>query len=185
MDEVSMLNNIIVKKTPTDQFVPVKNEIYLHSAYDPFKEAENFLDKHRQAISEKKDLLILGLGFGYHVDAIEAYCKTLSKAPSITILEPDLELINLANENRNKSYQNIYSHENINDLFNNNKFIEILMRRPYLIPHGPSISSNEKYFKEFLTYQANKSLNVIADKINNSEVSASLKEICINVIAEY
>jgi hypothetical protein len=177
MDEVSMLNNIIVKKTATDLFVPIKNDIYLHSAYDPIKEADNFLEKHRPVIAEKKDILILGLGFGYHVDAITEYCNTLSIIPSIYVLEPDFNLVELANTTRSKKYCNTFSHEKIEDLFSNIDFIALLMRKPYLIPHGPSITSNEKYFKHFLTYQANKKLNEIADDVINIDASMTLKSV--------
>jgi hypothetical protein len=177
MDEVSMLNSIIVKKTPTDQFVPVKNGIFLHSAYDPIKEAANFLEKHQHSIAEKKDILILGLGFGYHVDAILEYCKSLTIAPTVTILEPDLQLISLAIETRKENYNNIFSQANIEDLFNNSDFIRLLMKKPYLIPHGPSISSNEKYFKEFLTHHANKNLSAAADKVVNQEAAELLRKV--------
>ena len=50
--------------------VPTINGIYLHSIYDPEKEADAFVETYERQLTQKNHVLILGLGFGYHVEKI-------------------------------------------------------------------------------------------------------------------
>lgn len=63
--------------------IPVINQIPLHSKIDPLKEAESF----SLQIPENKTIVVIGLGFGYHLLHL---CK---KKQSLVIIEPDLNLI--------------------------------------------------------------------------------------------
>lgn len=65
---------------------------YLHSKYDPIREAELIIDmlEEKEEITEDTHVVFYGLGLGYHVDAfLKRYPKN-----DFTIYEPSLEVLN-------------------------------------------------------------------------------------------
>lgn len=66
------------------------NTLYLHSRYDPIREAESIIDnlEEREAISEDTHIVFYGLGLGYHV---EAFLKRYPKN-DFSIYEPSIEV---------------------------------------------------------------------------------------------
>ena len=67
--------------------------IFLHSRYDPLKEAETFADAAE--VEDRSCLLVSGFGLGHHVNAL--FKRTHGDA-AMVILEPSLELIKSALE---------------------------------------------------------------------------------------
>ena len=65
--------------------------ILLHSAYDPFKEAKNFIEGYN--LEDTLFLIILGFGLGYHVKEILKTCPWLRL---IAVIEPQVSLFKLA-----------------------------------------------------------------------------------------
>ena len=63
-------NNVKVVTSKSNHLVPKINNIELHSIYDPQKEANALLLKYGDKIKNNKFVLVLGLGFAYHVDQI-------------------------------------------------------------------------------------------------------------------
>ncbi|MBN1898203.1 MAG: DUF115 domain-containing protein [Spirochaetes bacterium] len=64
--------NIIIEKTkqgpPTLKYYKGKNAIYLHSRYDPLKEAGNIVNQFKA--NQDDIIVILGTGLGYHIKKI-------------------------------------------------------------------------------------------------------------------
>ncbi len=90
--------------------VPVwlKNDkkIFIHSKYDPIKEAVRFVS---ESASGNVDIIIVfGFGFGYHLEALEKLCGT---AQRILIIEKNAAIFKMAVERRNLS--GILSNRNI------------------------------------------------------------------------
>jgi hypothetical protein len=73
---------------------PDGRAIFLHSRYDPLKEAETFADA--ADVEDKNCLLVSGLGLGYHVNAL---FERMHGEAAMVIAEPSLELIKSALEN--------------------------------------------------------------------------------------
>lgn len=67
--------------------------MYLHSKYDPVREAESIVDKlvEQEAILEDTQIVFYGLGLGYH---IEAFIKRFPETAFI-IIEPSVELLSI------------------------------------------------------------------------------------------
>ena len=65
-------SKIEVKKSKVETPVPVVDGIHLHSIYNPAKEAETFIGKYNENLSKQNSVLVLGLGFGYHVWQLES-----------------------------------------------------------------------------------------------------------------
>ena len=78
---------------PAKSGVPtaVVNDRSIHSAYDPFREAERWADQQIKNCQEGETLVILGVGLLYHVEVL---CRKVQRATPIWVVVPDLsELI--------------------------------------------------------------------------------------------
>jgi spermidine synthase len=73
--------------------VPVINDVYLHSIYNPVIEAQTFAKTQEKSLKIKKHVLILGLGFGYHVEEIARIASQYHSDYQIVILEPNKRLV--------------------------------------------------------------------------------------------
>ena len=163
---------INVKQSKSELPVPVINEVHLHSMYDPIKEADTFADKNQHVLESKNKILILGLGFAYHVDALLQRFNEVNKSieKEIIVLEPNLELFNECKSQKKlpnaKNIQYICGVK-INDLYSNYPFVNFLLETPGVIAHPASFNLNKKYFTNFLDYKASGYLedikNICAD----------------------
>ena len=57
-----------IKESKNGLKVPVIDGVYLHSIYDPQTEGKALLKRHQDSFEEKSSILILGLGYGYHIE---------------------------------------------------------------------------------------------------------------------
>lgn len=69
-----------------------EKSLYLHSRYDPIREAESIIDKlaEREDVDENSHVVFYGLGLGYHIDA---FIKRFPKTP-FSLYEPSAEVFN-------------------------------------------------------------------------------------------
>jgi len=66
-------------------------KVILHSAYNPWKEAKNFISGHN--LEDTRFLIILGFGLGYHVKEV---LKNFPWIKLVVVVEPQLYLFKLA-----------------------------------------------------------------------------------------
>lgn len=71
-------------------------EVFLHSKYDPIREAEKFIEQQSVYIEENNHILFYGVGLGYHIDVFK------SKYPDKfwSIYEPDIGVFKIFMETR-------------------------------------------------------------------------------------
>lgn len=140
--------------------VPVINGVYLHSIYNPSKEAIAFGQANEKNLTHKNKVLILGLGFGYHVEEIAKILNRNHKSYEIVILEPNEKLVNDFITTRNFEDKNIkiICAQKVRDLFEDWNFINFLMSKPCIIKHDTSFILEKNFFTGFLAYQAPKDI---------------------------
>lgn len=151
-----------LKESRNGDLIPVINGIHLHSIYDPQKEALNFVENNSNAIASKSNFIILGLGFGYHIQALINHLDAIgTKNYSIVVIEQNTQLtqdfINLRDFSSSKV--SIYNPTNINLLFEDFNFIAFLKTKPSILKHNLSFEINESFYKEILTYKAPNTFN--------------------------
>ena len=73
--------------------VPVIKGIHLHSIYNPIKEAEAFAQGYEDTIKAKNKILILGLGFGYHIEEVAKLLNQYHEKYEVIVLEPNSKLV--------------------------------------------------------------------------------------------
>ncbi len=105
INNVKILNdNFIIEQTRNNQeTIKVKKEevyVYLHSKYDPLREAEAVIKKfeEKETIDENSHVIFYGLGLGYHVELFtRKHPNTLFSLyePSAEVFQHFLDKINL------------------------------------------------------------------------------------------
>ncbi|HLE11862.1 MAG: hypothetical protein A2504_06885 [Bdellovibrionales bacterium RIFOXYD12_FULL_39_22] len=162
------IDSFQIKYAKTGQAIPVINDVHLHSIYYPIREAEAFVTKQKTIIGEKKQVLLLGLGYGYHVNALAKYLfSSFGDDFEICVIEPfeqlvvDVTTLSLINTDKVK----IFSSNNVADLFDNLELINFLVKRPAVVAHPSSFNLSSKYFKAFLEFKADKSAEGISARL--------------------
>ncbi len=159
-----------IKTAKTDFKVPVVNEVHLHSVYNPIKEATTLINKHADVLKAKTDVLIFGLGFGYHVvEAISFLKEHHGDDFRIIVIDPNNDVVNDCLKIHNFDPKNviIYSGEQIESLYSDVNLVSFLIDKPAVIPHPASFNLYGDYFKSFLTYKAKKQTATICNNIQS------------------
>jgi hypothetical protein len=140
--------------------VPVINDVYLHSIYNPVKEAQTFAETQEKNIKAKKHILILGLGFGYHVEEIARISSQFHNDYQIVILEPNKRLVDdfINTRNFEDSKIKVICMDSVKELFGSWEFVQFLMNKPCIIKHDASFIVEREFYSTFLSYQAPKDL---------------------------
>lgn len=119
-----------------------KNNILIHSAYDPLKEAENLINSLNLDKNSNYLIIALGVGLGYHVKML----KTLYPNSVIIPIELDDDIA-LAFSNQNDDF--IITNHNLNDIYTVLNFIDFMTIRDIKFIYLPSLYriSKEDYDK--------------------------------------
>lgn len=162
-----------VKTSRTEQKVPVVNGVHLHSIYNPFKEAENLVQAQLESLKNKNEVLILGLGFAYHVNAvIEKLIEFHGDNFRVVVIEPNTQVYEdcISLDLLNKKNVLVYSGFESSELYSDLDLIHFLLRKPAMIAHPPSFNLYQLYFKKILTFEAPKTIEAILTFVGSKEI---------------
>ncbi len=136
--------------------VPVVKGIHLHSVYNPAKEAEAFAEKYIDTLKVTNHVLVLGLGFGYHIDQIERLLSENHDHFNILVLEPNTKIAEGFKTYRafKNSSITVINSSDVEELFKSSEFISFLRQKPAIIKHDPSFNIEKKFYTAFLKYKA-------------------------------
>lgn len=132
---------------PTIRIVSGEKGIYLHSIYNPLREAEIYIEE--QYAQEISEYIVAGFGFGYHIQ------KLLEKSPDVQIyiIESNLNVFRAAMENIN--LRGIFENNNISIFLEEhpetyaNRLEELLsVPQRKLLVHLPTVQSMDEDFTE-------------------------------------
>lgn len=178
MNQLPIISSYEIKTSRTEQKVPVVNGVHLHSIYNPFKEAENFVNGNLETLRSKNEVLILGLGFGYHVNyTIEKLTEIHGNNFRVIVIEPNHQVHQdcLELDLLNKKNVLVYSGFTANELYRDLDLIHFLLRKPAMLAHPASFNLYQVYFKNFLTFEAPTTLEDIVKFTEVREVKNYLK----------
>ncbi|MBF0361024.1 MAG: hypothetical protein HQK49_08430 [Oligoflexia bacterium] len=161
-----------IKISDSNHNIPILNGIHLHSLLDPLKESTELLKKHLSLLKRNNNLIILGLGFGYHVKkAMELLKEFHGEDYKIVIIEPNYSIIedcqkyNPIDDNRVMIFN-----KHVAELYTDKLVLDHLYKKPLIIIHPPSYNVYQKYYKEYLSYSAPKDLKSIYRLVEDNEV---------------
>ena len=151
-----MNESIEIKISKSNHPIPVINQIHLHSIYNPIKEAEAFARSSEKKLKASSKILIFGLGFGYHIQAIEKRLQALyNDGYEITVVEPCQKLITLWKDYRQvntSSRVRIVSFDTIQKFYDDVLLTDFLASKPSIISHTASFQLNENFYKSFMSF---------------------------------
>lgn len=164
--------NIELQSSRDGYGIPVIDGIYLHSIYSPTKEAETFAQNNSNSIATKNNILILGLGFGYHVEEVAKLASQYHQEYKIIVIEPNQDLVNLFKANRSFSDKNIeiISSNNVEDIYSIVSFARLLISKPAILKLDTSFNINKVFFTEFLTHKSKTSSSQYRNKLSDESL---------------
>lgn len=166
-----------VKNARNKEKIPVVNGVHLHSSYDPGKEAATFIERHNDSLKTKNEVLVLGLGFAYHVNEIaRILTENHGKKFKIVVIEPNNETYqDCIKEGLLKSENVIvYTGSDAKDFYSHQDLTQFLLRGPAVIAHPSSFNLYQPFFKSFLSYEAPKAIGKMNIGITPPEIQEYL-----------
>lgn len=161
-----------IKMAKNGSKIPVVNDVHLHSVYDPQKESLQLIRRQSEHWNNKRDVLVFGLGFGYHVQAIADYLENKPGSYNIVVIEPNTKVasdcVELGLVDPKKFY--LCSGYTPQDIYSNRDLIDFLLRKPAMFSHPPSFNLYNDYFKRMLSYKAPKELENISKQFQSAEL---------------
>lgn len=141
--------------------------ILLHSSYDPYSTALNFIDNNSEIYLDKKTIVVYGLGFGYHISAL---LSRIDNDCNIYVFEADLDVYNTGK--KYKVYESLKKDPRVHIIvISNNNFFEFLksnlnqVENIYL--YTPSMNTIPEQFSSLKNVLFN--FKIAVDGINESK----------------
>lgn len=160
-----------VIKARNNDYTLKYDDYYIHSKYNPVNEADIFINKNKELIN-KEVVVVIGLGLGYHIEAILRNNPDIKK---IIVFEYSEEIIDLAKQYKKELINN----ENVIVVGQKDKYFEKLKNHmgevEDILIHKPSLEYLKKLnfqlydlIKNY-TYQI-ESIKLNKEKLNYNEV---------------
>ena len=151
------------------------NGIYLHSKYDPIKEAQSFVNSNLNVDENPTGYLVLGLGLGYHI--LDLASRTDKK---IIVLESNKNIYNFACDIcqiHQLTNVRVITGINSDELFFEHEFVKFLSQKPKTLVHPSSFKANGKFYQDFLSFRSENNLNEDSlDLIEDEYIATDIRE---------
>ncbi len=163
-------NSLEIIHSKTGHPIPVVDGVFLHSEYDPVKEAKKFATSLIPHIKRNNRLVVFGLGLGYHIDEI-INIMTLHHGANISlaVIEPNRNLVieYLRHRHVNKGIVKIYCKETVEELFTSKELTAFMADSPGIIRHTPSCNLTPSFYEEVLDFISPQDLKSTRTSIKN------------------
>lgn len=152
-------NFLTLTEAKSKELVPLIRGIPLHSLHNPRREAEVFANNHLAHLSKTPNVLVLGLGFGYHIEEMSKILRLRHKDGRILVIEAHQELVRLwQSYQKNACNAEVITSPSIDELYADKDLCKFLLTKPVVIIHHASFESAKKYYQSFLTRRASSHL---------------------------
>ncbi len=152
----SLTSPIQIKTSKSGHLIPLVEQMSLHSEYDPIREARKLVEDFDKTIIKNPNFIVYGLGFAYHIiELIDRMIKIHGTNASITVIEPNESLVKAYQESCFPVPQivTIFCTDNVEDLFRQEDFIQILGQKPPVLRHPQSYMLNKTFFDSVDNYR--------------------------------
>jgi hypothetical protein len=180
-----------IKTARNKQVIPVINGAHLHSSYDPSREAALFIERYTETLKTKNEVLVLGLGFGYHVNELSSMLTQIyGKNFSIVVIEPNNETYKdcVKEGLLNSENVTVYTGLDAKDFYIHEELIHFLLKKPAVIAHPASFNLYQSFFKSFLSYESPKNIGQMSKRVVAPELQTYLskfsKDATLDQVAE-
>jgi hypothetical protein len=164
---MSVQQNIEIKKSKHGEMIPAIDGVFLHSAYNPIREAEAFVENHLSTLRQKNNILVLGLGFAYHIDQMLYHLNNFHTQYRLVVIEPSLSMAEACRQIHPQNLDKIIllAGKEVKTLFEDANFIRFLMDKPGVIAHPTSLNLNSDYFSKLLSFEADQTIKSFAERM--------------------
>ena len=172
-------SEVEIKMSKNDLPIPCINGSHLHSTYNPIKEAEGFIRKNIHIIEDKNTVLVMGLGFAYHIrELIKQMSSFWGRDFKILVIDPSKKINEELQQFLDGPLENteIICGETVDDLYQNQQLIKFLVNRPGIIAHPASFNLHEDYFRSFMSFRSKKFIESIVPKVKSTEITTYLNQ---------
>lgn len=161
--------------------IPVIDGVYLHSKFDPIGEAEEFARTCLEKSKPNRPLLIIGLGFGYHIRELLRLVPDLE----IYVIEPEQDLIS-AKQNQDICQKvKVIQGKTPKEICNQMNFIQAIAKDAIVIKHKTSYDLNALLYQNIQSFIANKvdfeqesmTAQLIEESASNPDLLSQLNQI--------
>jgi len=174
MNESNHSKTYRFEESKSGHMIPVVDGVYMHSMLDPIKESLSMAEQYSDDIQKNPIGLILGIGHGYHVHALHESFRIFHEDRQkweLYVIESDPRNVMSYMEYQAKHYPEISKKIKVfclpvNQLYQNNFFLELLLKKPLIIPHRPSYQKNIDYYHSVLKFKRNNRIDAIAPLLN-------------------
>ncbi|MGB0454369.1 MAG: hypothetical protein ACPGJV_11725 [Bacteriovoracaceae bacterium] len=174
---------ILVEHSKSNHKTIKVNGIYIHSRYNPVKEAKSFATASFD--ENASGYLVLGSGLGYHIDELQSLLEEAGQTHKrIFVIEPNADVFELADtyfdfttSMKNRFYTDI----EFDELFFNEEFVSFLAMKPKILIHPASYNANKAFFESFLTYKCKNSYSEYSEYRSAAPCTEDLKKDLKNV----
>lgn len=155
-------SDIEFRISKTGHLVPIVDQVFMHSIYDPINEAEIFVESHLSEIENNSNHLILGLGFGYHVFKVLEKLKAIhGPHVQVVVIEANIKLVDrflhyAKDKNINVEFS-VFTGD-VQSIYNNDVVLNFLLKRPQVLVHRASFQKDKSYYQTLLQYNADQSI---------------------------
>ena len=167
-----------VKTGRTERPIPMVNDIYLHSLYDPLREADSFIQKNRERILDERYFLVLGLGFAYHIKRLISELKNRQlERWGIVVIEPNINTFTECVKRKlipGDKELRVFKGMDVDKLYEEKDLIDFMMLKPTVLVHDASYNLYLDYYKKFLNHKAETENALIAPKVKNAGIQQCL-----------
>jgi hypothetical protein len=129
------------------------------------KEAISFADSQLDLIKRKPNILVLGLGFGYHIQEIINLQKLFYSNSKVIVVEPNQKLVEAYKDKFPRNFE-VFSYGSVEEYFEDINFTNYLTQKPSIIKHDPSFNTCKDFYISFLSYRAPKKINAYNHLLN-------------------
>jgi hypothetical protein len=170
---------VTITKSKNNINIPVVNGVYLHSVYDPIKEADSLIEQHSDTLKKESNFLVLGLGFAFHIQALsKALYDIHGSKYKIFVVEPNSEIVALSEKENPVASDNvsIICKETVDDYYSNNEFVNFLLQKPSIIPHTATFNIYRNFFKEIMSFKKHNAIDVNRKILANPTIRNLIEE---------
>ncbi|HLE10784.1 MAG: hypothetical protein A2504_11565 [Bdellovibrionales bacterium RIFOXYD12_FULL_39_22] len=131
------------------------------------REAKAFVGRYLRELKAKKNILLLGLGQGYHLaELVEVMAQFHGNDFKLCVVELHKELFDNFSDEKTKNSKNIswFIAHTADDFFSQQETIDFLIGRPAILLYPESFHQDTNYYQGILTYQASDKLDNIVSK---------------------
>jgi hypothetical protein len=161
--------NLQWKFNETESFIVFEEGKALCSSKNPIKEAQQWLGS--RDLSRSDDIMILGLGAGYHV--VEAL--KFKKFNSVSVVESNAELIQAFEKNFPEEFEKVQFYMiNSNSIIDQKLFQFLGDRQPTVLAFRPAWGSRSSNFEDLFAKMTFRNLQMIKRFLDENHLSQSV-----------